>query len=138
MGEYFEIPKDVRARVTCASIVDAASIPRRRGSEEYKGKVAFVVTGDVENTGGFDFYPSSAISKVYGFDDNGHLIMGEITGPRNTVAPGQASSIQAEVASYIYSFDLVKSGWVVFCLSSNPANPQATKSEKCEIYQVNK
>ncbi|MBI3536488.1 MAG: hypothetical protein HY070_02835 [Chloroflexi bacterium] len=134
VGESFEIPRDVRMRVTNATIVEATSLSKYK-DEYYKGKAGFAATLEVENTGGFNLYLRSAVSRIYAFDDSGHFGVGDLA-INETLPPGRLKNVQAQVA-FSYSVDSVKAGWLVFCLSSNPANPtNKQNTEQCEIYQV--
>jgi hypothetical protein len=134
-GESLEIPKDIRATITRATIVDANSVERYQGYSRYEGIATFVITGDLENTGGYDYYLQGA-GRAYAFDSTGRLFAGEIAS-YGGVAPGLAGKIEAHALSD-FPLASVQSGWFVLCLLPNPANKQSTQTDKCEIYQLSK
>lgn len=140
-GDSIEITKDVRATITWTKIVDAGTLPCCQSRTEYKGKTALEVLTRIENTGGYDLKLDNAVSRLYAFDEQGHLAVGYLFTDNDIVSPGSVTDADGEVLFPDSPLGTVQPSWFVICLSSNPTNPvnkQTTPTQICEIYQVKK
>lgn len=136
IGEYLEIPNDVKAIPSKTNIVDAGLT-----NKDFKGKADLALAVNLKNTGGFNLQPSSTMNSIYGFDSSGHLVTpcwSREDDPNGALPPGSAKDFGIDFIFPDYSRDSIQSIWFVICLESNPANKQTSKTEKCDIYQVNK